>query len=115
MSNPAPERHLMSTVRMDDVAVAVAQENAMERGPTFLPHGCRLFRTEQGWESNMIKRDKGVSSCETLLELEAALRDPDVKILFIPLNAIIADADIEKVCQRNGVSKTLFKEIKGTT
>lgn len=114
MSNPGRKGHLMTTEVMDDVAATVAQERAMERGPTFLPHGCRLFRTEAGWESNMIKRDKGVSSCETLLELEAGLRDPDVKILFIPVNAIIADADIEKLCLRNGVTKTLFKEIKGT-
>ena len=115
MGNPGAQPHLMSTDRMEEVAVTVAQEKAMERGPTFLPHGSRLFRTESGWESNIIKHDKGVTSCETLLELEAAIKDPSVKVLFIPVNAIIADSDIEKICQRNGVAKTLFKEIKGTT
>ncbi len=115
MSNPGQQRHLMSTEELEQVGAAVAQQNAMERGLVFLPHGCRLFKVGSGWESDMIKRDKGVASCETLLELEAALKNPDVKVLFIPVNAIIAEKDIEKVCQRNGVTKTLFKEIKGTS
>lgn len=115
MGNPGQQRHLMSTELMDGVAATVAQERAMERGPTFLPHGCHLYKCEAGWESNMIRRDKGVVSCETLLELEAALKDAEAKVLFIPMNAIIADEALEKVILRNGVTKTLFKEIKGTT
>ena len=114
MSDPGQQRHLMSTEVLDEVAAAVAQQKAMERGPLFLPHGCRLFKVSAGWESNMIRRDKGVVSCATLLELEAALRSPDVKVLFIPMDAIFTDADVEKVCQRNGVTKTLFKEVKGS-
>ena len=101
---------MASTKLLDDVAVQVAQQNAMERGCTFLPHGSRLFRVDAGWESAMIQRDRGVPSCETLLELEAALRNEDVKVIFIPRGARIAEADIEKLCQRNGVAKTLFKE-----
>ncbi|MDE1153848.1 MAG: hypothetical protein PW788_15050 [Micavibrio sp.] len=102
----------VSTDTLDKLAATVAQQKAMERGPTFLPHGCRLFRVETGWEGNMIQRDKGVVTCDTLLSLEAAIRDEDVKVVFIPLDAIFSDADIEKVCQRNGVTKTLFKEVK---
>ncbi|HYD19391.1 MAG TPA: hypothetical protein VEF76_13020 [Patescibacteria group bacterium] len=105
----------MSTVKLEEVAAEVAQQKAMERGPLFLPHGCRLFQVTSGWEANMIRHDKGVVSCETLLELEAGLQDPGAKVLFIPLNAIIVDKDVEKLCQRNGVAKTLFKEVKGTT
>ena len=102
----------MSTEAMDKVGSAVAQQKAMERGPTFLPHGCRLFRIAAGWESQMVKRDQAVVSCETLLDLEKAVQSPDVKVVFIPMNAIIAEQDIEKICQRNGVTKTLFKEVK---
>ena len=113
MSNPGLKAaHLMSTETLEEVGAAVAQQKAMERGPLFLPHGSRLFQVASGWESNMIRRDKGVASCETMLELEAAIRDQDVKLVFIPLNAIITNADIEKICQRNGVTKTLFKEVK---
>ena len=104
--------HLMSTDTLEEVGAAVAQQKAMERGPLFLPHGCRLFQVASGWESNMIRRDKGVAEASTMLEFEAALRDQDVKIVFVPLNAIMTNADIEKICQRNGVSKTLFKEVK---
>lgn len=101
----------MTTDLLDEVAAVAAQQNAMERGPLFLPHGCRLFRVAAGWESNMIRRDRGVATCETLLDLEAALRDADAKVIFLPKEAIVTDADIEKVCQRNGVTKTLFKEV----
>ena len=101
-----------STEALDDLAVTIAQQKAMERGPTFLPHGCRLFRVDAGWEGNMIRRDKGVASCATLLELEDALRNEAVKVVFIPLEALFSDAEIEKLCQRNGVTKTLFKEVK---
>jgi hypothetical protein len=114
MSVPANERHVMSTGLMEEVAAAVAQQKAMERGPVFLPHGSRLFHVPSGWEANMIKHDKAVTSCETLLELEAGLKNPDVKVMFIPLNALMTEQDIEKVCHRNGVTKTLYKEIKGT-
>jgi len=102
----------VSTDTLDKLATAVAQQKAMERGPTFLPHGCRLFRVEAGWEGNTIQRDKNVATCDTLLSLEAALRDENVKVVFIPHDAIFSDAEIEKVCQRNGVTKTLFKEVK---
>jgi hypothetical protein len=111
MSKPNRQDHLMSTELLDQVGAAVAQQKAMERGPLFLPHGCRLFQVASGWESNMIRRDKGVAACETMLELEAAIRSPDVKVVFIPVNAIMTNQDIEKICQRNGVTKTLFKVV----
>ncbi|MBI1215321.1 MAG: hypothetical protein GC185_05825 [Alphaproteobacteria bacterium] len=102
----------MSTDLLDEVASVAAQKKAMQEGGCkFLPHGCRLFSIPQGWESNMIRRDKGVSTCETMLELEAAVQDAGVKVLFIPVDALMTDEDIEKICQRNGVTKTLFKEV----
>jgi hypothetical protein len=111
MSNSGHKTHLMSTDLLDEVGAVVAQQKAMERGPLFLPHGCRLFQVASGWESNMIRKDKGVASAGTLLELEDAIRNADVKIVFIPLKAMMTNADIEKICQRNGVTKTLFKEV----
>jgi hypothetical protein len=112
MGNSGRTTHLMSTDTLEEVGSVVAQQKAMERGPVFLPHGCRLFQVASGWESNMIRRDKGVGSAETLLELEDAIRNADVKIVFIPVSARMTVADIEKICQRNGVTKTLFKEVK---
>jgi hypothetical protein len=112
MTTDATARQPVPSELLEQVASAVAQQKAMDGGPTFLPHGCRLFRIASGWESNMIRRDKGVTTCETLLEFEAALRNPDVKVVFLTADAIITDADIEKICQRNGVTKTLFKEVK---
>jgi hypothetical protein len=97
---------------MNEVAVAVAQQNAMERSCRFMSHGSRLFEVEQGWESAIISRDKTVAAADTLLALEAALRDPENKVIFIPLGALMTEKDIEKLCQRNAVAKTLFKEVK---
>lgn len=97
---------------LDDVASTVAQQNAMERGCTFLPHGCRLFPVESGWESAMIAKDGGVRTCDTLLSLESALRDGEVKVIFIPQGALMNLSDIEKICARNAAVKTLFQEVK---
>ena len=91
---------------------AAASANAMERSCTFLPHGCRMFQVIEGWESAMIRQDKSVRTCDTLLTLEEAVKDEDVQVIFIPQGALITDEGIEKVCQRNGVTKTLFKEVK---
>lgn len=95
-----------------DVAVTVAQQNAMERSCRFLAHGCRLFEVESGWESAMISHDQNVAVADTLLSLESALRDPGNRVIFIPLGALMTDGDIERLCQRNGVTRTLFKEVK---
>lgn len=102
----------MTQETLKQVGAAAAQQNAMERGTRFLAHGTRLFTVPAGWESQMIRQDKGVPSCETMLELEAAMRDEDVRVIFIPLDALLADTDIEKICERNGVTKTLFKEVR---
>ena len=102
----------MSSDHMNDVAASVAHQNAMERGCKFLPHGCRLFEAEQGWESTMICSDKNVAVADTLMTLEAALRDSENKVIFIPMGALMTDHDIEKLCLRNGVTRTLFKEVK---
>ena len=101
----------MSTEILNKTAVAAAQQNAMERSLKLLPHGCRLFTVEKGWESQMVRGDTGVHVCDSLLALEKAVQDEVVKVIFIPLDAMMTDADIEKVCQRNGVTKTLFREV----
>lgn len=103
---------VQKTEILEEVGVAVAQQNAMERGARHLSHGCRLFSVESGWESAMIKGDKGVPTCDTMLSLEDAMKNTDVKVIFIPADALMTDEDIEKICARNGVLKTLFKEVK---
>jgi hypothetical protein len=102
----------MAAELMNDVAVTVAQQNAMERGCKFMPHGSRLFMIEQGWESAVIGRDQNIAVADTLLSLEAVLRDPEKKVIFIPADALMTEQDIEKLCQRNAIAKTLFKEVK---
>lgn len=97
---------------LEMTAFVAAQQKAMERSCTFLPHGSRLFAAEQGWESLTISRGEGVAVADTLLSLEQALRDAENKIIFIPLGALLTDRDIEKVCQRNAAVRTIFKEVK---
>ena len=112
MAHSGDQKSAPSSAVLDGVALAAAQLKAMERGCKFLPHGCRLFEVEQGWESTMINRDKSVAVADTLLTLESALRDPENKIIFIPMGALMTDQDIEKLCQRNAIIKTFFKEVK---
>lgn len=102
----------LSPELLDQAALIAAQQSAMERGCKFLPHGSRLFTVEQGWESTMINRDKSVLVADTLLSLESALRNSENKVIFIPFDALMTDGDIEKLCQRNAIVKTFFREVK---
>jgi hypothetical protein len=104
--------HVIAGEQVQNVASIVAQQKAMERGVRFMPHGTRLFTALSGWESMMIARDPHAVSCDTLMSLEAALKDKEAKVIFIPQTARFTDADIEKVCQRNGITKTLFREVE---
>jgi hypothetical protein len=97
---------------LEKTAAVAAQQKAMERSCRLLPHGSRLFEAEQGWESLTISRGEGVAVADTLLSLEQALHNPENRIIFIPLGALMTDQDIEKVCQRNAATRTLFKEVK---
>ena len=99
---------------LEKTASVAAQQNAMERGCKFLPHGCRLFPVEQGWESKSIANDENVSVVSTLLQLEEVMKNAGSKLVFIPLDAMMTDADIEKICQRNATVRTFFKETKKT-
>lgn len=112
MPNQRAEEQAKGAELLDKIGSVAAQKKAMEGGCKFLPHGSRLFCVPKGWESDMIRGDKSVTSCATMLELEAAVQDADARVLFIPSGALLADADIEKICQRNGITKTLFKEVR---
>lgn len=104
----------MAQSESEKTALTVAQLNAMAQGGTGLPHGSRLFDVPAGWESRMIAAGSGVPTCATMLSLEEALRDTEVKVIFVPLGALLTNGDIERVCQRNGVTKTIFREVEGT-
>lgn len=95
---------------MKAIAAAVAHQNAMSRSCMLLPHGSRMFMLMKGWESDVVRNDPDTFVASTLLELEAALRDLSCKVVFLPLDAMMTDSDIERLCRRHGVSKTLFKE-----
>lgn len=90
---------------------AVARLTAVERGEHSLPFGSKMYNVYRGWESDMIRSDKGVSTCDTLLDLEEALQNSSCKVVFVPKGAMMTDGDIEKLCRRNGVAKTIFKEV----
>lgn len=102
----------LSSATLDKTAVALAQQNAMARGGMFLSHGCRLFTVETGWESRVIMQDEGVRACETPLAFEEAVRNEDAKVIFLPVHATVTDKTIEEICHRNGMTKTIFKEVK---
>lgn len=111
MADPGSRGNSVSQECMGEVASAVAQQNAMERGGKSLPHGSRLFDVEPGWESIAISGDRGVLAADTLLTLEAALRNADSKVIFIPAGALMTGQEIEKLCQRNAITKTIFREV----
>lgn len=93
------------------VAVTLAQQEGMAGPMRHLAHGTRLFRLPQGWQSRAVAEDKAVAVCETLLQLDAALQDENRRVIFLPLHAMMTEEDIERVCQRHGVAKTLFWEV----
>lgn len=101
----------MSPEKMREVASALAQQNAMARGPRFLDHGSRLFIVEKGWESQAIRETAQAAVCGSLLDLEQALRAADTMVILIPHDALVTDADIEKLCARNAAARTIFREV----
>lgn len=112
MGKTGADKGLLSTETMDKVGAHVAQQNAMAQSGKTLGAGSRLFTVEAGWQSGMISKDAHVRTCESLLELEEAFAAPDVKVVFIPLGAMMAEGDIEKVCARHGTTRTIFKEVE---
>jgi acid phosphatase class B len=111
MARSGSQRERMTPDFIKDAAIIAAQQRAMEGRFKFLPHGCKLFEVEQGWESTVIRGDESAVVVETLLELESALQNSGKKIIFIPRGALMTEQDIEKICQRNAIVKTFFKEV----
>lgn len=96
---------------MQEVAFVTAQHKAAERGGQSLSFGSTLYSVLRGWESDVIREEGNVTTCATLLEFETALKS-DCKAIFVPLDAIMQDSDIEKVCARNGAAKAIYKEVE---
>ncbi len=92
------------------VSVVLAQQEGMAGAQTFLPHGSRLFRVPSGWQGKALAGDAGVAVCANVRELDAAVRDENKPVIFLLADAMITAEDIERVCQRHGVVKTLFWE-----
>ena len=92
------------------VSVVLAQQEGMAGRQKFLAHGSRLFFVPQGWQANALAGDAGVARCANLRELDAAMRDENKPVIFMPVDAMMAEEDIERLCQRHGVVKTLFWE-----
>lgn len=103
---------MMTQDVMKETARAVAIAQAMAGVCVNLPHGTRLFHVEKGWQAQSIADDLAIANCDTLLSFESALQDEEIKVIFIPGDAIIADVDIERICQRNAVVKTIFREVE---
>jgi hypothetical protein len=110
MTHPTPEKRPPVQKTLEELAAFVAQQDAMRHGIRFLPHGGRLFTVPRGWQAGVLRGNPAITACETLLELDAALQDADTKVVFIPAEALITEQDVEKLCLRNGVAKTIFRE-----
>jgi hypothetical protein len=92
------------------VTSAAAQIKAMQGQTVFLPHGSRLFLVAPGWETKTIAADRHVATCKTVMEFQSAMQDENVQIVFVPADALLQQADIERVCQRCAAAKTIFAE-----
>lgn len=97
---------------LQKVASAAAMQDAMAGSCRMLSHGSRLFAVPHGWQSRAVAEGGDVLSCCSMLELEDAMQDENRPVIFIPFDAMMTDADIEKITRRNGVTKTLFREEK---
>ena len=108
----------MTTVRthensaMAEVADLVACREAMAGGALHIGHGSRLFYVPRGWESRRLTGMAGVVQCDTMLSLEAAVRDENTMVIFLPYDAMMSQGDIEKICRRNAAVKTIFWEVR---
>ena len=91
------------------IARHVAEQHAMAGVFTFLPDGSKLYRVNQGWESDALSKSPDVRVCNTILSLEAAFRDVSTPVILIEQNALLTANDIAKVSERTNAVKTLFK------
>lgn len=97
---------------IEDLARVIAQHNAMSRGTRFLPHGTRLYEIECGWEAFVLETGPDAATrVTTRREFENAVKDPDQTVVFIPRSCPLSLEEIEKICQRHGITKTLYLEV----
>ncbi len=96
------------------LAPLLAELEALAGAVRFLPHGSRLFRLPAGWQAAAFLQRLDVARCQTLLDLDAALQDENRPVIFLAKDAMMTENDIEKLCQRHGVTKTLFWEERMT-
>ena len=97
---------------IEDLARVIAQHNAMSRGTRFLPHGTRLFEIECGWEAFSLESGPDIAvRVESRREFETAVKNPDQTVIFIPRSCPLSLEEIEKICQRHGITKTLYLEV----
>lgn len=97
---------------MGDLASVMAQHNAMARRCVFLPHGSCLYEIETGWEAFSLQFGRHPVVCVTTRgEFERALKDPDGGPIFIPLSSSLPLEEIEKLCQRYAIVKTIYREV----
>ena len=95
---------------LEGMAHTAAMVNAMNGQTIFLAHGSRLFFVGSGWESRTIAADRNSFVCHTVTDLQSAMTNPHCAVIFISAEALLTQADIERVCERNGVAKTIFQE-----
>ena len=102
----------LSQDHLRHMTVDIALQKAMTGPVVFLPHGGKMFDVLQGcWESAAIRSATGVALAESIMTLQMAMRNLEVAIVFIPAQTVLQPDDIERVCKRCGVGKTIFREI----
>lgn len=106
----ARDHFLLSVESLTDLTQIVAEQAIFRSQYKILPHGSRLFTVNPGWEMDYLLAANPDAVRDTLRGLEGALRDPEIKTIFMSRAALMSDDDIMHVCARNGVPKNLVRE-----
>jgi len=111
-ASPASQTQKSGSEILQNIAVTAAKMSSTRQGHSHLPHGSKLYWVDHGWKSSMIGDDILIQTVTTLREFEEAMQASEVHTIFMPQDALISIQGIEKICQRNGVPKTIFKEVE---
>lgn len=95
---------------LEKVASYVARQQVMEGSKLASVGGSNIYLTKAGWECEQIKADPNVTKVISVLQLEAAVQDPNIATIFVPTASALTLDMAERVLARNGLDKTLFWE-----
>ena len=77
-----------------------------------LPNGSKIYYIDSGWETSIIEQSNKVGIASDLKQFESCIRDVEVKSVLIKLGSLISEDGIKNICERNGSSKSIYKEVE---